>query len=405
MPESGPIEILPDGDDRLIVRFPYDRSIVAKVRKVPGRRWVGARRHWTIPRRRAPLYYLLSRLSGERVLIDRTLAVLLPSPPPPHIRWEFLAAAHNAPESIPHAVRRMEEELALRGYSPRTRKEYLGQARRFLAAVGKSPDRIDAADARAHLIELLEVRALTHSYADQAVSALKFLFDRVLRRPLGELDLPRPKRERKLPVVLSHEEVRAILAVVANPKHRTALMMIYGHGLRVGELVKLRVSDLDPGRGVLHVRQAKGRKDRCVPLSRSALDAVRDYVRLFRPAEWLFPGQRPDRHVSPRTIQHVFRRARDRAGIRKPATLHSLRHSFATHHLERGTDLRYIQAMLGHASTKTTEIYTRVTRRDLARFPNPLDELMEGTPHFLSPEHREGPSDRANAAPAPPLPP
>lgn len=274
----------------------------------------------------------------------------------------------------------MNEELVLRGYSPKTRRVYVGHARRFFEAAAAPPDRLGAGEARAFLRTLLTEKEVSHAYADQAISALKFLYDRVLRRPLGELDLPRPKRQRKLPTVLSKEEVRAILQAVDNPKHRAVLMMIYSHGLRVGEVVRLRPVDIDAQRGLLLIRQSKGRKDRVVSLSVVALDAVRAYQRAFRPRGWLFPGQRPDRHLHERSVQKVFQRACARAGIDKPATVHTLRHCFATHHLERGTDLRYIQEMLGHRSPQTTQIYTHVMQRDLARIRSPLDDLMLDDP-------------------------
>lgn len=376
------IEIHPGEDDELIVRFPFSRDLVTEIREVPGRRWVPSQKHWTIPGRIAPLRYLLSRLNrmpDAEIRLDpavQALATTARTPltrPPGRHRGRTLGT-----------LERMEEELTLRGYSRRTRKSYLGQARRFLESTDDPPHALRPEAARQFVRELLEERGVTHSYADQAVSALKFLYKRVLRRPLDDLDVPRPKRQRKLPTVLSHREVLLILGAVTNLKHRAVLMLTYSAGLRVGEVVRLRPGDLDPDRGMLLIRQAKGRKDRFAPLSPVALETVREYQRVLPPhkqsasppGEWLFPGQREGRHLHERSVQRFFRRACARAGIDKPATVHSLRHSFATHLLEGGTDLRYIQELLGHASSKTTEIYTRVTRHDLARIRSPLDDLM-----------------------------
>jgi site-specific recombinase XerD len=150
-------------------------------------------------------------------------------------------------------------------------------------------------------------------------------------------------------------------------------MLLYSAGLRVGEVVKLRVEDLDPERGLIRVQCGKGRKDRYTLLSDRALRDVREYIRLYKPAAWLFPGARPTRPITVRTAQHIVSAARRKAGITAPASAHTLRHSFATHLLEAGTDLRYIQELLGHASTRTTQIYTHVTRRDLVRIRSPLD--------------------------------
>ncbi len=398
VPESGVVEILPGTEDRLIVRTPRERDLADAVRSVPGHRWVQRHEHWTIPRRSAPLYYLLRRLARAEIRFDPRLKPMISKLRFPGARWRLLddrtapGAARSdraprtpesprapgrpaAPTPTERTLARMKEELVLRGYSPKTRRVYFGHARRFLA-LSAPADQLQADDARRFVRSLLDEKAVTHAYADQAVSALKFLYERVLRRPLDELDLPRPKRQRKLPVVLSEEEVVAILRAVRNPKHRAILMVIYSHGLRVGEVVRLREDDIDAQRGLLHIRQAKGRKDRFVSLSIVALKAVRDYQRAFRPRGWLFPGQRPGRHLHERSVQSVFKRACERAGITKRVTVHTLRHCFATHHLERGTDLRYIQTMLGHRSPQTTQIYTHVMNRDLARIRSPLDDLM-----------------------------
>ncbi len=168
-----------------------------------------------------------------------------------------------------------------------------------------------------------------------------------------------------------------LLDAVANPKHKTILMLAYSAGLRVGEVVRLKVEDIDSERMLIHVRQGKGRKDRYVMLSRVALEMLRAYWRVERPPKWLFPGARRDRHIHERSIQRVVQRARTKAGIRKRVTVHTLRHSFATHLLESGTDLRVIQELLGHKRSKTTEIYTRVSQRTLASVQSPLDTLME----------------------------
>lgn len=275
----------------------------------------------------------------------------------------------------PVLLDRMEQELRLRGYSGRTRKLYLGHARRFMNQL--DPHRVEAPEVRGYLLALLD-QGKSHGYVNQAVSAIKFLFRHVLGRAAPAADLPRPKAERKLPSVLSPEEVARILDSISNPKHRAILMTVYAAGLRVGEVVRLKVSDIDSARGLIHVRQAKGRRDRYVMLSDVALAELRRYWRIDRPTNWLFPGARPGRHLHERTVQHVFRRAHRKAGIRKPATVHTLRHSFATHLLEAGTDLRYIQELLGHRNSNTTELYTKVSRKSLASIESPLDKLMGG---------------------------
>lgn len=183
-----------------------------------------------------------------------------------------------------------------------------------------------------------------------------------------------------MPVVFSREEVKRLLEKVVNLKHRMLLALIYAGGLRVGEVVRLKPENIDSQRMLIRGRQAKGFKDRYTLLPQSILEELRTYWLRYQPKKWLFPGTRLGRHLTERSVQEVFKRAMKSAGIHKPATTHCLRHSFATHLLESGTDLRYIQELLGHSSPKTTQIYTHVTRKDLARIISPLDPLEAPTP-------------------------
>ena len=171
--------------------------------------------------------------------------------------------------------------------------------------------------------------------------------------------------------------IARLLDAVENLKHRAIILLTYSGGLRLGEVVRLKVEDIDLDRKLVHVRQGKHRKDRYTMLSAVAQKAVQDYRRQYPPETWLFPGARPGRHLTERSVQKAFDRACKKANINKRISIHTLRHSFATHLLERGTDLRYIQVLLGHASPKTTQIYTRVTNRDLAKIQSPLDALMD----------------------------
>ncbi|MCW5896363.1 MAG: tyrosine-type recombinase/integrase [Bacteroidetes bacterium] len=189
-------------------------------------------------------------------------------------------------------------------------------------------------------------------------------------------DLPRPKKERKLPEILNENEVLRILDAVDNLKHKTILMLIYSAGLRVGEVVRIRLSDIDEQRKLIHLHKAKGAKDRYTVLSASVLGTLAEYLQEYRPREFLFEGQDGRRHISERTVQYIFQDAVEAAGILKPVSVHSLRHSFATHLLEGGTDLRYIQKLLGHSSSKTTEIYTHVSKKSIEKIVSPLDRAL-----------------------------
>lgn len=218
---------------------------------------------------------------------------------------------------------------------------------------------------------------MSRSYHRQVVGARRFLFETVLGDPRMALAIPRPKKEERLPVVLSAEEVAALLARTRNLKHRALLMLLYSSGLRVSEVVRLRVEDLDADRRLLRVRRGKGRKDRYTLLARRAVEAVSVYCRAYPIGPWLFPGGRQDRHLTTRSVQRVVARSARAAGITKNVTPHTLRHSFATHLLEAGTNLRIIQELLGHQSSRTTEIYTHVARSTFEAVRSPLDNLEE----------------------------
>ena len=188
-------------------------------------------------------------------------------------------------------------------------------------------------------------------------------------------EIKRPRKDKKLPVVLSKEEVAKILSSVDNLKHKAILMLVYSAGLRVGEVVRLKPEDIDSKRILIHIKGAKGRKDRYTLLSEMALEILRKYWRDYKPDKWLFEGARKERYISTRTVQHILEHACTQAGIRKDISVHTLRHSFATHLLESGVDLRYIQELLGHAHSKTTEIYTHVSTKSLGKIQSPLDSL------------------------------
>ena len=221
---------------------------------------------------------------------------------------------------------------------------------------------------------LVEERQVSTSYQNQAINAIKYYYEQVLGGRRKFYFIERPVKERKLPVVLSEAEVYRLLASVHNLKHKCLLMLIYSAGLRISEALHLQPKDLDSKRMQVTVRNAKGKKDRVSILSKSLLPILRDYYQLYQPKEYLFEGADGGQY-SARSAQNVFKKACIQAKITKKATLHTLRHSFATHLLEKGTDLRYIQTLLGHGSSRTTEIYTHVSTKALKDIQSPLDSL------------------------------
>jgi site-specific recombinase XerD len=281
------------------------------------------------------------------------------------------AATQDAPSPREDLLDRTRKELVIRGYAPRTQKVYLGHIRRFLTWSGVE---VAAEAMKRYLLHIVEEGHAGRSYHNQAVSALRFLAQHVVGVPALAEAIPRPRPEHQLPRVLSKDEVRRLLNEVRHPKHRAIVFLLYSAGLRVSEVVRLRPDDLDVDRGMLRVRRGKGRKDRFTLLSPRALEAVRIYREAYPSRTWLFPGARPGRHYGARSVQQVVAHAAARAGLGKRVTPHVLRHSFATHLLEAGTDLRYIQELLGHTSSRTTEIYTHVSDARLSAIRSPLDE-------------------------------
>lgn len=273
--------------------------------------------------------------------------------------------------------------MTLRSYSPRTLEAYRGSVRAFFAFFNsQSPRTLAQSEVREYLLHMLEKRKLANGTVNQVFNALRFLFVEVYKKPYVIGSLPRPKKEKKLPSILSEEEIVRLLSSIDNLKHRTMMMLTYSAGLRVSEVVRLRPEDIDPDRRLIHVRRAKGKKDRVTLLSDMAFESVKAYLSKYAPAEWLFEGFERGKAYSIRSAQAVFDRAVKRAGIGKDVSIHDLRHAFATHLLEHSTDLRVVQTLLGHESLKTTEIYTHVSTRVLGKVTSPLDLLPKPKNHY-----------------------
>lgn len=270
---------------------------------------------------------------------------------------------------------RMIEDMQLRGFSPETQRNYIGHVARFARFYNTSPEHLDLEDIRQFHLHLLNDRHYSAEAVNQSVSALKFLYLQTLEMPWSDDHFPRARRAHKLPVVLSQEEVAAFFEHVPSLRYRACLMTCYGAGLRVSEAASLKVSDIDSKRRLIRVVQGKGRKDRYAMLSERLLKVLRIWWRAARPQVFLFPGWRADTHISSTSLQTACREAALRAGIAKRVTVHTLRHSFATHMLENGTDVRIIQALLGHSRIDTTAHYTAVSTRLISHTLSPLDKL------------------------------
>lgn len=268
---------------------------------------------------------------------------------------------------------RLRNYLTQKGYSPKTLKSYIGHFERYIEFVdgNMSKETVDR-----YILYLLSEKKVSHSYANQAINAIKaYLKITPALKNIIPQKIVRPKKQKQLPKVLSKDEVKRIFEIVENEKHRTMLMLAYSCGLRVSEVAEMRVRDIDSSRMIIVIKQGKGRKDRVVTLSNKMLEQLRKYYQLYKPKEWLFESVDKKNHIHIRSLQRVFNEAVEKVKISKNISFHSLRHSYATHLLEAGVDLRYIQELLGHKSSKTTEVYTHVSMRTLGSIPNPLDSL------------------------------
>ena len=271
--------------------------------------------------------------------------------------------------------RRMTEDMTVRNLSPYTQRNYLFAVARFARHFNTSPAELEPEHLRAYLNHLI-VRNVSSSYFNINVAALRFLYTVTLERDWVLTKLPFQKRPHKLPTVLSSEEMTRFLASIPDGKMRAVLITAYAAGLRVFAVVALRVGDIDNKRMVLRIAEGKGGKERLVMLSPKLLELLRTYWKAEHPrSEWLFPGQKPDQHISIRSVQLACQTARDAAGIGKHITMHTLRHSFATHLLEAGTNLCTIKLLLGHRSLSTTARYLHVATSTVCAVPSPFDRL------------------------------
>ncbi|MEQ8764191.1 MAG: site-specific integrase [Planctomycetota bacterium] len=274
---------------------------------------------------------------------------------------------------------RMIEELRIRNLSPRTQSSYLWHVQKFAEHYGKSPALLGPDDLRAYQLYLVDSKKVSWGYFNQAVCALKFLYRKVLEVSWRVEQIPYARRQRTLPTVLSASEVQHLFESVENLKHRMILMTAYSAGLRVSEVIALLIDDIDSERMLIRVRSGKGAKERFVMLSPHLLHALREYWLVDRPKEFLFPGLGGKKALSAVTIQHVCRDAARKAGLKKKVTPHTLRHTFATHVLEQGGDLRLLQELLGHASLRTTSRYLHVSAERIRATQSPLDVLVDSS--------------------------
>lgn len=368
-------------DDRKVVFlvFEKDYRLIQEIKKLPGATWSQSQGKWYIPDEQFDLSETFESLK-ELFYIDYSL---LKKPVPaatdlnPSVKRK---RSYDEPgELTPAASREIEKFVAWmkqKRYSDRTVKSYTMSIKTFLKFyAGKPIEEITNKDLIEFNSQFIIGNGLSASFQNQILSGVKLFYSRLYKVKLDIDEIERPRRSRKLPNVLSKEEVKRIIEAPTNQKHRVMLSLLYACGLRRSELLNLRPGHVDSKRGLLIILNAKGQKDRVVPISDKIIQLLRDYYKKYRPKTWLFEGEEQNSAYSTTSIYKVLQMAVTKAGINKKVSLHWLRHSYATHLLEAGTDLRYIQTLLGHKSSKTTEIYTHVSTDSLKNIKSPFDDM------------------------------
>lgn len=354
------------GTDSLTLTFPYHAPLISEVKKLPGITWSASKRVWLLPFYPG-LIESVKHTPGHMVQIDDTEAIK---------KAERIAGEHRSTEAYADKLEAFSLWLNSKRYSSNTIKTYTDAVRIFLRFMnGKPVGEIEQSDFIHFNNEYILKNGYSASYQNQVVNGLKLFFRTVENRKIEIEEIHRPRRERKLPAVLSKEEVKQILESPTNLKHKVMLSLIYACGLRRGEILRLKPDDILSDRKLLHIKQSKGKKDRIVPLSDRLLEMLRAYYKMYKPKVWLFEGQTEGEPYSEKSLESVLKQSVYKAKIGKPVTLHWLRHSYATHLMESGTDLRYIQELLGHNSSRTTEIYTHVSQKNIQQIRSPFDDL------------------------------
>ena len=365
-----------------VVRIDYDYNpeINNQIKSKTSARWSSTLNCWCIAREEFHLNHFFESLKGMAFIDYSGLKKNnTGSIPQPKVNRERVSLDKNRQLLAETAsqIFAFKGWMQQKRYSDNTIKTYIEAIQTFLKYYHqKKTTDITNADLVDFNRDYILGNGYSSSFQNQVINAVKLFYSRTQNRRLEIEKVERPRREHKLPNVLSKDEVAAILNAPANIKHRAMLSLIYACGLRRSELLNLKPLDVDSKRGLLIIRQSKGNKDRIVPISGKVIEMLRSYYKSFKPELWLFEGQSPREQYSESSLAKVLKLSCERAKIKKPVTLHWLRHSYATHLLENGTDLRFIQELLGHKNSKTTEIYTHVSTKSLQKIKSPFDDLF-----------------------------
>jgi site-specific recombinase XerD len=369
----------------------FDKNIPLEkiIRSQPGVRWSRTNGCWYIPFSERGYLSLVTRLK-DRALIDsnalkgylqkkREVAAALPEAKQSRasIKPVALTQVWQLHATNLAALEKFVQMLQMKAYSQSTINTYRIEFIQLLKLLKHKPvDELTVDDLKRYMVFIMKEQGITENTAHSRLNALKFYFEQVLGREKFFWEIPRPKKALKLPKVISEEKIIEGLLAVENIKHRTLLLLAYSAGLRVSEVIGLKLTDINSDRMQISVNHAKGKKDRVVTLSETVLPILREYYKMYKPKNWLFEGQDSNEHYSSRSAQQIFKDAYKKLGLPPQCSFHSLRHSFATHLLENGTDISYIQKLLGHSDIKTTLRYTQISNKDIGKIESPLDRIM-----------------------------
>ena len=354
---------------RVLLKFPYDDELIKAAKTIKNVRWSSLLSSWHVEWRKSILKEISNAFANVAIIDDSLIRDKLKT-------LDLLTNEQKLSTEVRSKIEQFKQWMQIKRYSSNSIQTYTDALNTFFSFhQGKSISDINNADIIEFNDKHIIIKKLSSSYQNQFVSALKLFYRKIENINIDTDLIPRPRRGRRLPNVLSKEEVKMILEAPKNLKHKAMLSLIYSSGLRCGELLKLKKEHVDYNRKLINIKDAKGMRDRITPLSRRIAELLDQYLKAFKPVDYLFEGQKAGMSYDERSLQLVLKQAIARAGIKKPVTLHWLRHSFATHLLESGTDTRYIQEILGHKSSRTTEIYTHVSKKSIQNITSPFDEL------------------------------
>lgn len=353
-------------ENRIKLVFKYDKDLIEIVKKIPGARWSQTMKCFHIPYTTEYLLYLKNFFGNE-------IKIKTPQDEKNNLNRTDKSAPNTATELSLNAFHKYLTNLR---YSKNTIVNYESSIRIFLKFLKlKKPEDIDIEDINNFCGDYIVSMKKSASYQNIFINAIKLYYKVIYNKSIEIEDIKRPRREHRLPSIFNKEEVAKLLQAPTNIKHRAMLATVYSCGMRCGDLINLKITDLDTQRLLIHLKKGKGNKDRVVPLSKKLIELLRDYYKTYHPKKYMFEGSVKGEPYSETSIRQIFKHALHKAGIKKPAKLHWLRHSYATHLLESGTDIRYIQEILGHNSSRTTEIYTHVSLHSIQNIRNPFDDL------------------------------